>query len=82
MKNDDKHKKISGAVSLQARGLFTLAHGYYQKYAEAERALADLLGYDTAYGGRLSDEMAGDGDFDAAMRKEGFVVVKQPKKRR
>jgi len=70
-------RAIKKAIHLQARGLFALAHSHARKAREAEDALANLLGYRDGYCGCISDEVyEARGDFDGAMRREGFTVSK------
>jgi hypothetical protein len=76
----DTVRKISANKHLQARGLFVLASTHYRKAREAETMMAELLGFDDTYCGCLSDECVDGGDFDAGMKKEGFVVI-DPKRK-
>lgn len=74
-----KIRQIDETKSLVARGLWTLAHTHYKKARDAESALADLLGYEEVYCDCLSDAIYDEnGDFDKAMKKEGFVVAVNP----
>lgn len=69
-------RHINRQTYLQAVGLFTIAREHQKKCVEAEKALAALLGVkdDGGYCGHLSDEIYGDGDFNAALKREGIAI--------
>lgn len=78
-----KTKRITKDEFLKAFALFSMAAEHYTKAREFETALADMLGYDDTYLGCISDECIDGGDFNRAMKKEGFTVIpnqKKPKK--
>ena len=76
-----KSKIISPAKRLQALALFTIANRHYVKAQESMDALAELLGYQDGYAGRLSDEAIEDRpNFDKALAREGFTVRNATKK--
>jgi hypothetical protein len=72
----EKKRVVSEDMALKARALFTMAADHYRKAAEFEAALGELLGCgdDHGYCGWFSDEMCNDGNFDKAMKLEGFTV--------
>jgi hypothetical protein len=69
---------IPKSIYLQAHALFVMANRHYKKAREFELELGALLGFEAEYFGHLSDEMSDGGDFDRAMKLEGFVV-REPK---
>jgi hypothetical protein len=73
-------KKITKEQRLQAFALFTMARTHFAKAREFEAAIGELLGYpeeDLGYLGCISDEMQEDrGNFDRALKREGFEVDK------
>lgn len=82
-----KPKTISPTLHLQAFALFTMAHQHYMKARDFEQQMAEMLGYKDIYAGCLSDQLYGEGDFNNALKLEGFVVdqpkpKKAPTKRR
>jgi hypothetical protein len=71
-------KEIDRVTHWAARGLFELARANYLRCRESEAALLELLGYED-YADTISDQLYGDGNFDKAMKQEGFVIKKAKK---
>lgn len=68
-------KSISKKQYLQALGLFTISNKYYLKAREAEKELAELLGFDDAYCDQVSDEIVEPKpNFDKALKAVGITV--------
>jgi len=74
-------KFITKDQRLKAFALFSMAADHYAKAREFEDALAELLGYEDSYLGHISDECIDGGNFDSALKKEGFLVVANPKRK-
>jgi hypothetical protein len=74
-------KIITPDTRLKAFALFSMAHDHYAKAAEFETALAEMLGYTDNYSGCISDEMVNGGNFERALKNEGFEVRAPAKKK-
>ena len=69
-------KQISRDTYMQAFGLFSLMSKHYQRGADFEKELCELLGYDDAYAGHLSDACFGnEKTFDETLALEGFEIA-------
>lgn len=81
----DAKKTITPDQKLKALALFTMACDHYAKMREFEVGLSELLGYDeddNNYLGCISDEIYDGGNFNRALKNEGFVVKAPAKKKR
>jgi len=77
---DEKRKAISADDRLRALALFTVAKEHERKAWAFEQALNRMLCIE--HGGHMSDalwstESVSVADFDAAMAREGIVVVEE-----
>jgi hypothetical protein len=76
MVNGEHMKTIDRDTYLKAQGLFHLSQRHYQKAAEFEKSLSQLLGYEDVYCGCISDELmdADHGTLDSGLKREKIEV--------